>query len=269
LADIRFTDQVVIERYLGMSGGYVLDFGDRTFGAFVSATVGIEINCEKYYTRGTSKANRVRSFLEQESPHLVAKLLEGFVEYKSQVLNIVDSDTTKVLDIANGLRSAHGIDLDKLVPNAPGKEFDSLAQSAKECIERGEPEVGLDRLHTFLTKYIRNLCETHGIATGTKPLNSLYGEYMRWLKDNDKLESNMTLAILRACNLTLEKFNDVRNNQSLAHDNVILNKTEAYFIASHVIALVSFLNAIEINAKPKEEEAKKDIQKNYECEIPF
>lgn len=92
---------------------------------------------------------------------------------------------------------------------------------------------------------------------------------MRWLKDNDKLESNMTLAILRACNLTLEKFNDVRNNQSLAHDNVILNKTEAYFIASHVIALVSFLNAIEINAKPKEEEAKKDIQKNYECEIPF
>ena len=42
---------------------------------------------------------------------------------------------------------------------------------------------------------------------------------------------------------TLEAFNDVRNNQSLAHDNRTLERHEAFFLCNHVVSVVRPLDA--------------------------
>ena len=62
-------------------------------------------------------------------------------------------------------------------------------------------------------------CEPHGIAiTRDKPLHSVFGEYVKALRDGSYLESAMTERILKSSISVLEAFNDVRNNKSLAHD---------------------------------------------------
>ena len=55
----------------------------------------------------------------------------------------------------------------------------------------------------------------------------------------------MTSRILKSSISTLEAFNDVRNNQSLAHDNPMLNYEEALLIFNHVASSIRFLKAIE------------------------
>ena len=95
-------------------------------------------------------------------------------------------------------------------------------------------------------------CEPHGITiTRDKPLHSVFGEYVKALRDGGYLESAMTERILKSSISVLEAFNDVRNNKSLAHDNPILNYEESLLIFNHVAASVRFIKALEIKIKAK------------------
>ena len=42
-----------------------------------------------------------------------------------------------------------------------------------------------------------------------------------------------------------QSFNDIRNNESFAHDNVIVDTAEARYIFDSISALLRFVNAIE------------------------
>ncbi len=64
-----------LERILGMSSGYVLDFSNRTFSEFVTDSTGREIYDSRYDSFGGSKANRLRGFWAAEGNHNVGKLL--------------------------------------------------------------------------------------------------------------------------------------------------------------------------------------------------
>jgi len=81
VATLGALPRTILERTLQMEGGYVLDFTDATFRGFVTSCVGIDPDDAKYKTKGTSKANRLRSILDQEPDPVVAKLLTEIVEY--------------------------------------------------------------------------------------------------------------------------------------------------------------------------------------------
>ncbi len=68
-------DLPAIENVLGMEGGYVLDFSNRTFAMFF-AELGVDM--DKDYPEG-SKANRLRAFLRDAEPALVARALEALL----------------------------------------------------------------------------------------------------------------------------------------------------------------------------------------------
>ena len=144
------------------------------------------------------------------------------------------------------LQSATVPEIDAIIPNADGRDFETLAKSVRASIDANEPESGLDRLHTFVVKYVRILCQKHGISTDRdKPLHSMFGEYVKQLRNKGLLESEMTERILKSCISTLESFNHVRNNQSFAHDNQILNYHESLLIFNHVTASLRFLQWLE------------------------
>jgi hypothetical protein len=141
---------------------------------------------------------------------------------------------------------------DALAPISDDRDFETVAKAVKEAIEKNEPETGLDRLHTFVTKYVRTLCTAHGITvTRDKPLHSLFGEYAKRLQDNGHIESEMATRILRSSISTLEAFNDVRNNRSLAHDNPMLHYDEALLIFNHIASAIRFLRSLESRIRTK------------------
>jgi len=93
---------------------------------------------------------------------------------------------------------------------------------------------------------VRVVCEQNGIVVSRdKALHSLFGEYVKKLRDDGVLESEMTVRILKSSISVLEAFNDVRNNRSLAHDNPILNYEESLLIFNHVASLIRFLRALD------------------------
>lgn len=140
-----------------------------------------------------------------------------------------------------------------LVQLAPERDLETVARAVQDAIEKNQPVSGLDRLHTFSTALVRSLCEKRGISTPRdKPLHSLFGEYVKSLRAAGQVESEMTERILKSSISALESFNDVRNNRSLAHDNVLLNHNEAILIFHHVINSLRFVKELEEKLRRRE-----------------
>lgn len=137
--------------------------------------------------------------------------------------------------------------IDALRPNDEDQNFQVLAQQVRAAIEAGTPVVGLDRLHTFMVRYIRNLYVKHfGRTPGEASTpNALLGEVANDLRSKGIIKSGMASEILRSTTRVLEKFNHVRNEQTFAHDNDdIIENEEAWFIYQSVAASVRFLQTL-------------------------
>jgi Abortive infection C-terminus len=137
--------------------------------------------------------------------------------------------------------------IDSLEPNREDENFDRLASQVRSAIENGTPELGLDRLHTFALKYIRVVWERHFSKepSQTATANMLLGEYANDLRQKGLLQSRMASEILKSSARVLDAFNEVRNNQTFAHDNEeIIKKHEAYFIYQGVAASIRFLESL-------------------------
>jgi hypothetical protein len=72
----------LIDDLFGMGGGYVLDFSDRTFAAFFSEELSINIDEPRYAGEGTSKAKRLRYFLKTCDPAMRVRTLLALWEYR-------------------------------------------------------------------------------------------------------------------------------------------------------------------------------------------
>jgi hypothetical protein len=60
--NLNSNDKYIIELFLNMSGGYVLDFTNNSLQEFFSE-LNIDIMGDSYNLNSGSKANRVRAFL--------------------------------------------------------------------------------------------------------------------------------------------------------------------------------------------------------------
>lgn len=260
MANLTFFEKNKIEMLFDMSSGYVLNFTNRTFQALVADCTGKDILDKKYDNASGSKANRLRAFWSVEPNHVVGKLLNDMLEYCKGSTKYPATLHEECRRIAQRLiQDAPVQDLDALTAVSAEKDFEAVAKSVRDAIEKNEPESGLDRLHTFVIKYIRVLCKKHGIVVDRdKALHSLFGEYIKQLKKSSLIESEMTERILKSSISILEAFNHVRNERSLAHDNPVLNYNESLLIFNHVASSIRFIAAIEgmamkINASSEED----------------
>jgi Abortive infection C-terminus len=257
VSDLNRGEKYRFERLLDMGTGYVLNFSNRTFDEFVSDSTGRNIYDSRYDRESGSKANRLRQFWEVEGNSMVAKLMGDMLEHgvESKLFTGKEDLLEACRKIVARLRQDSPVaELDELSAISDERDFDKVAKAVREAMEKNEPESALDPLHTFVIKYVRTLCTQHGlIVTRDKPLHSLFGEYVKRLREEGHIESEMTLRILKSNISTLEAFNEVRNNRTLAHDNPILQYDEALLIFNHVAGSIRFLRSVE--AKQQKQEA--------------
>jgi len=72
----------VVETVLGMGGGYVLDFTNRSFSEFFRGQQ-VDIDDERYAAEGASKANRLRCFLHSAPDRSAAQVLNELLKYRA------------------------------------------------------------------------------------------------------------------------------------------------------------------------------------------
>lgn len=277
MADLTYFERQTLEKFLEMDGGYVLDFSNRTLQEFLAETLKIDIYSKKYDYASGSKANRIRAFLQIESNYNSGLLLEKLCEYWIIQIRNGDRDYDQsdehrhkeCLKIVDRLKSGGAVEnLDALEPNIDDEDFSKLSMSIKHSIEKNEPESALDRLHTFTVKYIRGLCSKHEIGYElSHPLHSLFGSYVKHLVNENLIESEMTERILKSSISVLEAFNHVRNNQSFAHDNPILNYNESILIFNDVSNVIKFIESIEAERKIEIDVSESEVE--LDDDLPF
>ena len=184
MSDLTFLEKSHLEKLFQMGGGYVLDFTNRTFQEFVADAVRKNIDDAKYNYASGSKANRLRQFWKIEPNHTVGLLTRQLVEYATTVPGVDQSLVPKARKIADRLLSAPPVaELDAIAPITDDRTFEALAKSVRESIENNEPQNGLDRLHTFVVKYVATICRNKGLSVERgKPLHSMFGEYVKQLR---------------------------------------------------------------------------------------
>lgn len=268
MSNLTAMEKRKLERALDMSSGYVLKFSDRTFAEFFLDSIGLDIYDAKYDYASGSKANRMRAFWNKESNYTAGKLLGDIFDNWDELSDHYDQTQAPddCLRIVRRLKESVPVpDLEAVRPISDEEDFKALAKWVRESIDRNEPEAGLDRLHTFLVKYFRVLCQKHGISTEReKPLHSLVGEYVKALKKEGLIESNMSERILKSSISIMEAFNKVRNEQSYAHDNEVLNYNESLLIFGYVTSSIRFIEALESNATVTENK----VDEKYD-DVPF
>ena len=239
MANLSYLEKRNLEDFLEMHSGYVLDFSNRIFEEFVFDSTGRKIYGGAFSSFGSSKANHLRCFWSHEADDVVGKLLKDLIDWRQTESPLRE----KCRRIADRLLQSAAVQGAEVISVLSGREeFERLAKGVQDAIEKNEPESGLDRLHTFTVKFTRSLCEKHSITVERdKPLHSTFGEYVKKLKASNLIESKMTERILKSSISTLEAFNEVRNEQSLAHDNPVLNRNESLLIFNHITSVIRFV----------------------------
>lgn len=256
MSNLTRHERSLLEKVFDMKDGYILDFSNRTFANFFDE-YRIDIDAQCYHANGSSKANRMRMHWVRDEDSVVGRVINGLIDYATENACFHDSITTVMIEncrkIAQRLLINQPVaELDALAATADEHDFDVVAEHIREAIEKNQPEGALDRLHTFVIKFVRAACRFHGIEVPLdKPLHSLFGEYVRKLKDDGHLESAMTERILKSSISALDAFSNVRNTQSLAHDNPILNYEESLLIFNDIAALIRFIKSLQDKIKNK------------------
>lgn len=245
MSNLTFIEQRNFEKLFDMQTWYVINFSNNTFANFVIDSIWIDIYAWEYQ----SKANLLRKIIHEESDFKVWKLLLDLVEYfeieywNQESLNITLINKCK--EIALNLKNNSDISELNIENIDKDKTLDLLLDEIKNSKDKENPEIVLDRLHTLAVKYTRKLSEKYNIETEWKSLNALFWLYIKELEKKWVIESDITLLIVKSNIGILEKFNYIRNNKSLAHDNDILNSNESTFIINNIINLLHFIEKIE------------------------
>ena len=188
MSALNMADRQNLEKLLGMAGGYVLDFSDRTFQEFVFEAVDVDIHSERYSVEGNSKGKKLRTFWKVESDHLVGKLLLSLIDYSSSLTAEPTEGEKKLSEKCQQIAA-------RLLAGAP--RLESLKQHARvlnanhlaEQIRRLEASVETDPSLAIGTakELIETCCKTilaerGKPVSGTPDVSTLTKETLKELK---------------------------------------------------------------------------------------
>jgi len=255
MTKLSLSDRRFLEGVFEMGSGYVLDFTDRTFAEFFEDELSVNIDNPKYHQNGTSKAKRLRAYLEIESEAIVAKALRALWEHRQAVRGPFDEKDEAlrrqrerffeiVYSIEGAMSTARMDAIEKFTEN---QTLEELISAIERDIQANKPEAALDRLHTYCMKKFAFVLDQKGIAFDKDaPLQSRAGKYIKALESEGRLR-DISLKIMKSSISIFDSFNSIRNNDSFAHDNEIVDKVEARFIFDAVTNILRFMKGFETN----------------------
>lgn len=135
------------------------------------------------------------------------------------------------------------------LPKTEDADLKILRSEILDKVNHRQPDLVLDRLHTFSMKYLQIICEQYGIPTKkdnkeSLPINSLLGGLIKYCKEKNLLESEFTESALKSSISLFTIFNDIRNNKSYAHPNKVLNEEESWLVIIFISTSLNFLDRL-------------------------
>jgi len=250
LVDFKHSDiRTIDDAFQSAERGYVLDFSGRTYRECFEDEFRIDIDQPKYSASGTSKMNRLRTFFRLEDAAVVSRVMRSLWEYREGKLSARPQDAAvkaRLFELISRIEGGGAIArTDAIERFVPDETLEELVAAIERDILADRPIAALDRLHTYCAKKFGHLLDRRGIDWDrSEPLHSRVGKYVKAVNQERALRE-MTQQIMKNAIGVFDKFNHVRNNQSLAHDNEILDKAEARFIFDSVSSFLRFVKNVD------------------------
>ena len=253
MSSLTYVQKEQMANFFGIKSGYVFSYlingynKTNTRNIILEAT-GIDIFANPEYAMSQERC--IRKIWDDCDDYTVGKLLKVMLDYYEAVATWSWEEKER-----HDYVSLRELD-EKLLQNPisiPAAATNTL-KLVREDIERncnnGTPELALDRLHTFATEFFRSVCQKHGIRIeddrgNNLPLQSLVGMLKNWYANNNYFDSEFSVVAIQNTIIIFDRYNSIRNNQSAAHPNTMLNKEEASYVVHIVAETLSFIDRIE------------------------
>ncbi|HBE22387.1 MAG TPA: hypothetical protein DDW21_02825 [Verrucomicrobiales bacterium] len=174
MSSLTATDRKLLESLFDMSGGYVLDFGNRTFEEFVSKSVELDIHESRFSILGTSKANKLRVLWKLEPDHIVGKLLSDLIAHVGTIRTRSDeADVAKIQkckEIASRLL-AGGPLLNPLKRHADHLDAKYLAEQVRrmEAAIETDPSLAIGTAKELIETCCKTILAERGVTISGTP----------------------------------------------------------------------------------------------------
>lgn len=248
MSNLNATDILYIQKIIEKKTkekGFIWNFTNQNFKEFFISYTALDIYDDKYLEEnGNSKMKRLKRFLTIEEDSNVILLLQGLKEYGKSKRYFCKSNIDEIDKIIRKLKKLEkSIKIDSTILKNE-KKIDILIKDINEKVSKGQYELAIDRIHTLFKGFIENICSKIKIDIKDKSLDSLYGEILKYLHENNYFKEGITMDILSASKKIMKSFDYSRNNRSFAHTNNIMEKAEAKFLCVYIIDLFKFMKEL-------------------------
>lgn len=236
----------LVNRYLGVTGGYLADFSYRTHHDFYVEYC--DLCYDTYSMPGTTRA-RFETILEGETPANQAKILRGVLAKYPPDPQVWNSRTKELHDelLAIAGRLEGTCPVSSLSPAITSAVVERAIADAELLLNTEGATSAVDRLHTALHGYLKAVCDAAGIAHSPSALMSglfslIRAQHPAFADLGPRRQE--ILLILRSMSGIMDAMNPIRNESSVAHPNRdLLESPEASLVINTARTILHYLNS--------------------------
>jgi hypothetical protein len=263
----------LVNRNIGVSGGYLGDFSYRTHADFYVEYCDLDIDLYQY--EGTTR-QRFEKILETSPQHVQAKIIRGIIEkYPPKDGDADRSHLAKdFIALAERLEKAQTVTFTATVFTS--EVVDRAINDAETLVHARGATSGVDRVHTALHGYLRNTCDDATIpyeagTTMTALFKRLRADHPAFKEDGPRAQD--ITQVMRAMSAIMDALNPLRNNASVAHPNeALLGEPEAMLAINAARTILQYLDAKLTKHRNDQATRKQEAQKvttPFDDAVPF
>ncbi|MDP1716155.1 MAG: abortive infection family protein [Anaerolineales bacterium] len=237
----------IVNRYIGVTGGYLGDFSYRTHADFYPEYCNLDIN--PHPLEGTTR-ERFIEILKISSPDVQANIVRGVLERFPIVAENKPATRTQelfdeLIEIARRLEGASPIATPD--PKTTSVIVERAISDVEALLQSNGAISGVDRIHTALHGYLQAVCDSEKI---TYAKDDSMAKLFKSLRQSHPALQNLGSRsqdierVFQSFASVLDALNPIRNNASVAHpNNDLLEKDEAMLVINAARTLWHYLDA--------------------------
>jgi hypothetical protein len=232
----------LVHKYIGVSGGYLGDFSYRSHHEFY---IELDLDIDPYKYDGTTRKRFIK-ILNESAPNVQASILEGVLtRFPAGSADIRTEERAE--EIRRWIaRLRVGPQVEQPALRITSEVVERALLDAQELLRATGATSGVDRLHTALHGYLREVCLDGGIDTSEDAsLTDLFKQVREGHPAFRDLgpRSDDILRVLRALATILNSLNPLRNNASMAHPNLaLLPEPEAMLVINAARSILHYVD---------------------------
>lgn len=229
-----FEIEKLVYNYIGVSQGYLADFNRQSLKTFYLDN---NLDIDPYAYEGTTR-ERFIQILKEQTPVRQAQILQGILKLSPE--SSTEKRTTVFLnEIKHWIQRLQGEDitLDASEITYTSEAVVNALKDAHVLLEKTGPSNCIDRIHTVLCGYLKEICKANAIQP--KDEKSLEGIYGALSHVHPAFIDN---PLLKGWGGIIKALNNYRNSQSLAHPNEnLLGPAEAMLMLNTTKTLLRYI----------------------------